>query len=119
MLLTILYRQYSLLSFSSQTSEEFSKIYHGYRYTKTNRTKYSLPLPENIKQEPPDSLDWRAEGAVTPVKDQVSIFSHCANNTRIVIKIFEFKRSIKSKETRNNIRACTVALKVAPCDYNM
>jgi len=52
--------------FGDLTSEEFGAIYNGYRGMKQRHgIQYSVSGKAN-----PDSVDWRKEGYVTPVKDQ-------------------------------------------------
>jgi len=52
--------------FGDLTSEEFGAIYNGYRGMKQRHgIQYSVSGKAN-----PDSVDWRKEGYVTPIKDQ-------------------------------------------------
>lgn len=51
-----------------QTNEEFVKVMNGYRTT--NITSGSIYMPASHVTLP-DSVDWRKEGYVTPVKNQV------------------------------------------------
>ncbi|OAY82763.1 Senescence-specific cysteine protease SAG39 [Ananas comosus] len=60
--------------FTDLTNEEFRALYLGFRPT---------PRPDAAAQSPfryadsstPDSMDWRSQGAVTPIKDQ----GNCGN----------------------------------------
>lgn len=62
--------QVSMNKFGDLTSEEFVKIYNGYRsdIRQTESNKIHFLRPSNVQI--PDSVDWRTKGYVTPVKDQ-------------------------------------------------
>jgi C1A family cysteine protease len=73
--------------FGDLTSREFGKIYNGYNAslrTTSTSSKYVHIYNTNIKV--PDSIDWRTQGFVTPVKDQGQCGSCC--------KLFEFEIKI-------------------------
>ena len=57
--------------FGDLLSHEFVSMMNGYRPSaeqkKVNGSRYLLPATRGSL---PDSVDWREEGAVTPVKDQ-------------------------------------------------
>lgn len=52
--------------FGDMTSEEFAKIYNGYKASKNSQTK----LYKYSGFQIPSSVDWRKEGYVSAVKDQ-------------------------------------------------
>ncbi len=58
--------------YADWTFEEFEKTMLGTKYYSTKHSSKSRGtfnrLPENVKI--PDEVDWRLEGAVTPVKNQ-------------------------------------------------
>ena len=57
--------------FGDMTHEEFLALVNGYNKTKTmtkSKQRPSFLAPSNVKI--PDSVDWRSQGYVTPVKDQ-------------------------------------------------
>jgi len=55
--------------FGDLTSKEFAQIYNGYNASlKTSSPKNLFVYDPSIKV--PDSIDWRTQGYVTPVKDQ-------------------------------------------------
>jgi C1A family cysteine protease len=59
--------QYGITKFADMTPEEFKQTRMGYK-PKSNTPAPRYNIEENI--ELPTSLDWRTQGAVTPVKDQ-------------------------------------------------
>jgi len=55
--------------FADLTSQEFGRMYNGYNATlKTVQSSNVFTYDENVAV--PDSVDWRTQGYVTPVKDQ-------------------------------------------------
>ncbi|XP_042369739.1 procathepsin L-like [Plectropomus leopardus] len=56
--------------FGDMTHEEFRQIMNGYKAKAQRKTKGSLFMEPNYL-EAPRSVDWRDNGYVTPVKDQV------------------------------------------------
>jgi cathepsin L len=64
--------------FGDLTAREFSKIYNGYNAslrTAFTVSKYIHVFNNNFQV--PDSVDWRTQGYVTPVKDQGQCGSCC------------------------------------------
>jgi len=56
--------------FGDLTSAEFGRLYNGFNMTKNmKKTKANLFVSDPTAQIP-DSVDWRTQGYVTPVKDQ-------------------------------------------------
>ena len=53
-------------NFTDLTTTEFSKMYKGYR----GIPNYHLPIQHSLSNESFRSIDWRAEGLVTNIKDQ-------------------------------------------------
>lgn len=56
----------ALNHFADMTQEEFKTKMLGYKFSDRQKT-YGAPT---LSQKPPASVDWRTQGAVTPVKDQ-------------------------------------------------
>jgi cathepsin L len=54
--------------FGDMTNEEFVKQMNGYKMTKSHSSGSHFLMPSNV--EIPDSVDWRTQGYVTPIKDQ-------------------------------------------------
>lgn len=57
--------------FGDLTNEEFVKVYNGYNKSALAASENEASkflIPSNVKI--PDSVDWRKEGYVTPIKDQ-------------------------------------------------
>uniref|UniRef100_A0A8C9TFB2 Si:dkey-26g8.5 n=1 Tax=Scleropages formosus TaxID=113540 RepID=A0A8C9TFB2_SCLFO len=55
--------------FGDMTNEEFKQLINGYKHKAEKKVKGSLFLEPNFLM-PPDQVDWRKHGYVTPVKDQ-------------------------------------------------
>lgn len=53
-----------------QNHEEFRQVMNGYKHKTERKFKGSLFMEPNFL-EVPNKLDWREQGYVTPVKDQV------------------------------------------------
>lgn len=63
--------QYTLKmnKYGDMTNEEFRKVMNGFKYSaKTKSDSNTYSGPSNLKL--PDSVDWRTQGFVTPIKDQ-------------------------------------------------
>ena len=52
--------------FGDMSSEDFARVYNGYKMTAKNSTRIHKPSGSKV----PDSIDWRTQGYVTGVKDQ-------------------------------------------------
>ncbi len=64
--------------FGDLTAREFSKIYNGYNSSlRTSFTGSKYVHVYNSNYQVPDSVDWRTQGYVTPVKDQGQCGSCC------------------------------------------
>ncbi|XP_017288596.1 procathepsin L [Kryptolebias marmoratus] len=57
--------------FGDMTNEEFRQIMNGFKPSADRKTRASLFMRPNFLKVP-DSVDWRSEGYVTPVKNQGS-----------------------------------------------
>ena len=57
--------------FGDLTSVEFARLYNGFNATqKLTNSKPNAVFTYNPNVKVPDSIDWRTQGYVTPVKDQ-------------------------------------------------
>ena len=56
-------------AFADLTNEEFRTFYTGYKGNSASEPKSNSFRYGNVS-DVPNSIDWRAKGAVTPVKDQ-------------------------------------------------
>ena len=54
--------------FGDMTKEEFAEQMNGYKMSNKNSKGSAFLMPSNV--EIPDSVDWRTQGYVTPIKDQ-------------------------------------------------
>ncbi|XP_053387369.1 procathepsin L-like [Mercenaria mercenaria] len=78
--------------FGDMTNEEFVRVMNGYKMaTKTNGTAYLPPSHVSL----PDSVDWRKEGYVTPVKNQGQCGSCWAFSTTGSLEGQTFKKAGK------------------------
>lgn len=56
--------------FTDLTNEEFKAIYNGFRFSNVGLKKGTRGFRYENFTDLPASVDWRARGAVTPIKDQ-------------------------------------------------
>ena len=89
--------------YGDMTNEEFVSQMNGYNMSRTllssTEDKHNFMKPSNVKI--PDSVDWRTQGYVTPIKDQ-GIGSHMFKLSsincvfsKILIKIYLFLKYFK------------------------
>jgi len=56
--------------FGDMNNQEFAKLFNGYNMTKDMKKSLSQNLYVSSGLNAPDSVDWRTQGYVTPIKDQ-------------------------------------------------
>lgn len=70
-----------LISVYPQRGEEFVQMMNGLKIN-ASRERQGIKFLSYAKFQAPDSVDWRDEGYVTPVKDQVQCDSNSDYNFR-------------------------------------
>lgn len=86
-------------SSNAQLHEEFRQQVNGYKHNPMKKSSGSLFMEPNFLQVP-KQVDWTAEGYVTEVKDQVSLF-RVVGSQLITFVDFQF-----FKLNRNNNATC-------------
>jgi len=56
--------------FGDMNNQEFARLFNGYNMTKDMKKSLSQNLYVSSGLNAPDSVDWRTQGYVTPIKDQ-------------------------------------------------
>lgn len=80
--------------FADLTSEEFRSMYNGFNLTKVMKSEAGIPYLKNGLKNP-DSIDWRTQGYVTPVKNQAQCGSCWAFSTVASLEGQHFKSTGK------------------------
>jgi len=82
--------------FADMTSAEFGAIYNGFNATmKLSQTKSRSVFAFNPNVQVPDTIDWRTQGYVTPIKDQGQCGSCWAFSSTGSLEGQHFKQSGK------------------------
>ncbi|XP_064596309.1 procathepsin L-like [Liolophura sinensis] len=77
--------------YGDMSLEEFVKIMNGYKMTNATRTGATFIAPSNL--ELPTTVDWRTQGYVTPVKNQMQCGSCWAFSTTGSLEGQHFKKT--------------------------
>lgn len=81
--------------FADMTSEEFRAMYNGYNATKMMQAGKGNKVHQISGLKNPDSVDWRDQGYVTPIKDQGQCGSCWAFSTVAGLEGQHFKKTGK------------------------
>uniref|UniRef100_A0A8C0LFH4 Cathepsin L1-like n=1 Tax=Canis lupus dingo TaxID=286419 RepID=A0A8C0LFH4_CANLU len=66
-------------AFGDMTNEEFKQVLNDFKIQKHKKGKL---FPAPLFAEVPSSVDWREQGYVTPVKDQVGLYSRSLSKSK-------------------------------------
>ena len=80
--------------YGDMSNQEFVSIMNGFNKTKSvsiNKDKIEFVMPSNVQI--PDSVDWRTQGYVTPIKDQGQCGSCWAFSAVASLEGQHFKKS--------------------------